>query len=223
MVVVISLGGSLIVPDKINYDYLKKFRSLILKLKSKKFIIVTGGGSTARNYINPLEKENIDERTRALIGIGITRTNAWFMLNFFKKHCAKTIPNSLKELKNLLEKNRIVFCGGLHYMENNTSDGTAAAIANLFKTDLINMTNVKGLYTKDPRLKGANLIKKISFDNFDKKIRKIKYKPGQHFVLDQNASQIIKKHKIKTYILGPDLNNLKNLIEGKKFIGTTIS
>ena len=32
-VVVISLGGSLIVPNKINYEFLKKFRKVLKKIK----------------------------------------------------------------------------------------------------------------------------------------------------------------------------------------------
>ena len=52
--------------------------------------------------------------------------------------------------------------------------------------------------------------------------KRIPYKPGQHFVLDQHAAEIIKKHKIKTYIIGPNLRNLNNLLNGKKWIGTVI-
>ncbi len=51
----------------------------------------------------------------------------------------------------------------------------------------------------------------------------MKFKPGQHFVLDQTASVEIKKNKITTYILGQNINNLDNLLKGKKFKGTIIS
>jgi uridylate kinase len=51
---------------------------------------------------------------------------------------------------------------------------------------------------------------------------KIKYEPGQHFVLDQTASKIIKKNKTPTYIIGKDIRQLNNLLKGKKFIGTRI-
>ena len=51
---------------------------------------------------------------------------------------------------------------------------------------------------------------------------KEKYKPGQHFVLDQTASKMILNNKIKTYILGQNLKNLDNLLNERKFRGTTI-
>ena len=54
-VIVLSLGGSLIIPDSINTTYLKTFKKVLLKNKSKyKFIVVCGGGSLARKYISSL-------------------------------------------------------------------------------------------------------------------------------------------------------------------------
>jgi uridylate kinase len=50
----------------------------------------------------------------------------------------------------------------------------------------------------------------------------MKYKPGQHFVLDQTASGIILKNKITTYIIGEDLKQLDNLLNNGKFKGTRI-
>jgi len=50
--IVVSLGGSLIVPGEIDWKFLKKFRKEIIRQieKGKRFIIVTGGGDIARKY-----------------------------------------------------------------------------------------------------------------------------------------------------------------------------
>lgn len=223
---VVSLGGSVIVPDKVDYDFIKRFKNLIGKLSKKnRFVIVVGGGSTARKYIRPLQKEGVDEKICCLIGIGVTRLNARFMANFFgRKISSQSIPSSLKEVNNLLMKNNVVFAGGLRFEPDNTSDGTAASVANYLKADFANMTNVKGLYTKDPRkFKDAKFVKEISFDEFYKITKKIKYEAGQHFVLDQHAAKIIREHKIKTVIVGEDLRNFENYLKGKRFVGTVIS
>ena len=53
--------------------------------------------------------------------------------------------------------------------------------------------------------------------------KKIEFKPGQNFVLDQKAAEIIKEYNLTTYILGPDLKNLDNLLNKRHFIGTIIS
>ncbi|MCX6710850.1 MAG: UMP kinase, partial [Candidatus Woesearchaeota archaeon] len=56
--VVISLGGSIIVPEDIDVQFLKRFRNTILKhiRRGKRFIIIAGGGRTARIYMNAAEK-----------------------------------------------------------------------------------------------------------------------------------------------------------------------
>ena len=224
MVKVLSLGGSLIIPDNISYQFLEKFKKLIKKYAEKeKIIIVCGGGQTARKYINALEQAGISEKIQSYIGIRATRLNAWFLINFFKDSCNKTIPKSIKEVNHLVKKNNIVILGGLRYHEKNTSDGAAASLAKAYKTEFINMTNIKGLYNKHPKLKGAKFIPKITFSDFSKLMSKVRYKPGQHHVLDQNASDIIKKYKITTYIIGPDLKNLERVLENKKFTGTVIN
>lgn len=224
-VIVLSLGGSLIIPEKINLKYLKNFKKVILKNKSKyKFIVVCGGGSIARTYISALSKIKISEPFQSYAGISATRMNARFMSYFFNQDQKKGIPHKMSELKNYIKKSDIVFCGALEYKPNQTSDSTAAGIAKEFKSEFINLTNIKGLYNKNPKkFKNAKFIKAISWQNFNKMANKMKFKPGQHFVLDQTASKIILKEKIKTYIVGENLKQLDNLLNGKSFIGTTIS
>lgn len=224
-VIVISLGGSLIFQDSIDYDYIKKLKNLLLEYSKKfKFVIVVGGGKTARTYMEPLIKEKLSTKEVCLTGIRITRLNARFMHKFLGKNPSSNIPKSLKEVKSILQKNNIVFCGSLRYKPDNTSDGTAAEIAAYLKTIFINLTNVDGLYTKDPRKhKDAKFIPEISFEEFFK-MADFAYKPGQHFVLDQSAAKIIKKDKIKTVIInGKNLKTFEDFLNNKKFVGTSIN
>ncbi|MDP4012984.1 MAG: UMP kinase [Candidatus Nanoarchaeia archaeon] len=222
--IVLSVGGSIFNPNEFNYSFISNLKKTLSKLaKERKIIVVIGGGKTARNYITPLRKKGLKENKSSLIGIAVTRLNARLFAMFFGDIASQHVAGDMKEVKNLLLKNKIVFCGGLRFVPDNTSDGTAAALANYFGCEFINMTNVKGLYTKDPKkFKDAKFISKISFKEFDRVVSSLKYEAGQHFVLDQHASKIIKKYKIKTYIIGPNLKNLENLINGNKFTGTII-
>ena len=223
--IVVSLGGSLIFKGEIDFNYLKKFKELIKKYSKKfKFVIVLGGGKVARLYINALAKVGLPKKEQCLIGIRVTRLNAWFMANFFKPLATQTIPKSLVDVKHLLAKNNIVFAGALRYKPDNTSDGTAASIARFLKAEFINLTNVNGLYSKDPnKYKDAKFIPEISAKEFYKIASALAYKPGQHFVLDQQAAKIILKYKVKTVIMnGRNLKNFENYLTNKKFTGTVI-
>jgi uridylate kinase len=222
MKVVISLGGSVIVPKDINYKYLKKFAKLIKGFSKKnKVIIVCGGGSTARKYIESLIKLKAGLKAYSVVGIAATRINARLVRGVFGFR--GRLPVNLKQVKYDLSKSNLVVCGALGMKKNMTSDANAAEVADLINADFfINITNVAGLYTKHPRLKGAELIKEVSFNDFLKRVEKIKFKAGQHFVLDQVAAKIIKRHKIKTFIVSSDLRNLKKVLKGKRFKGTVV-
>ena len=220
---VISLGGSVILPDKPDLPFIDNFKRIVRKhYKKYRFVIVCGGGSIARKYINSLEKEGKSEKELAFAGIRVTRMNAQFLMQIFGKEANDSLPINMEQVKSNLNKNNIVFCGALRYAVDETSDGTAAKLAHFLKTDFINLTNVSGLYTSDPKKnKNAKLIRLISWKNFEKIALSIKFHAGQHFVLDQQAAKIIKKNKIETFIIG-NLKSLDNLLKEKSFAGTKI-
>jgi len=218
--IVLSLGGSVIVPDKPDKAFLSKFKKFVYKIAKKENVaIVTGGGKTARNYINAL-KGIASKDSQDNIGIKSTEINALLLIYFLGLR--QKLPSDMKEAVKFA-KNRISVCGGLRLGQ--TSDSVAAELAAETGARLfINMTNVRGLFNKDPTKFGdAKLVRKISFDGIIARIRRIKEKPGQHFILDSKAGQIIKQNKIKTVIAyGKDLKNIENVANNKKFIGTTI-
>ena len=223
-VIVLSLGGSLIIPDDVNIKFLEKFKKVILRYTKKyKFLIVCGGGSIARKYISALKKAGLNEEFQSFSGISATRMNARFMNYFFGINPEQGIPHTSKTMELYESKKDVVFFGALEYKPKQTSDSTAAEVANHFKTIFINLTNVPGLYDKNPlEHKDARFIPRISWKAFDKIANSMTYKPGQHFVLDQTASGIIRKHRIPTYILGSDLKQLENVLKGRDFKGTLI-
>jgi uridylate kinase len=223
-VVVLSLGGSLIIPDGINLGFLNEFKRVIGKNTGRfKFVIVCGGGSIARKYIGALRLSGIGEKLQNFAGISATRTNARFMGYFFNINQEMGIPEKTSQIRKIAEKEDIVFCGALEYKPRQTSDSTAAELAREFGAVFVNLTAVDGLYDKNPSSKGANLIQEISWKDFYRISNKIKYRPGQHFVLDQKASKTILEGKIPTYILGKDMGNLDNFLNGKGFRGTRIN
>lgn len=221
---VISLGGSIIIPENKNDFFLHKFKQVLKESYAKyKFVLACGGGSVARAYQTVLGHEHRNYKELSLAGIRATRMNAALVMQLFGKEANDTLPRSMKEVKNELSKNKLVVCGSLRYADNETSDSTAAKLADYLGAEFINITNVAGLFTKDPRkYHRAQLIPYENWSRFEKRAKEIHYKPGQHFVLDQKAAGRIHKKKIKTYIIGKNAHNLDKLLKGKKFKGTTI-
>ena len=221
MKIVISLGGSVIVPDKIDVNFLEKFKKIINKIKKgNKIVIVTGGGSTARKYIETLRDQKVDEMKLSYMGFRITKINGLFLSNFLGVRFA----DNLNEVKEFSRKDNLIVCGALEFNSKGTSDGTSSKVARAIKADVfVNITDVKGLYDKDPKkYKNAKLISKISFKDFSRIANKIKFMAGQHFVLDQRSARFIEKTKIKTIII-KDINNLEKIVMNKKFTGTEIN
>ena len=221
--VVMSLGGSLIAQDWINSSYLKKFSKLINSLVRKgfKFVIVAGGGLPSRKYMSALRNSGFSEIECSHAGILVTKLNAFVVSKYLRTK--SPVPGKISDVNKFLKKYKVVVCGG--FKPNMTSDGDAANIARMLKTRvLFNLTNVDGLFDKDPNKFGsAKLIRNISSHEFLKIMKRIGHEAGQHFVLDLEAAEVCKKGRIKVFILnGLKLNNFSSCLSGKSFKGTTI-
>ncbi len=222
--VVLSLGGSLIIPTPMDIRFLMRFRE---ELRSHyfhyRFVIVCGGGEVARKYMDALHAVHRSEYEQALAGIRATRTNARFLMQFFGDEANNKLPSDMQGVKDALPHNKVVICGALRYVPDSTSDSTAARLAQYLKTKFINMTNTPGLCTADPSTSpAARLIPQLTWREFETLAWSKPYAPGQHFVLDQKAATIIKKRQIPTYIIGPDCKQLSSILHKKPFKGTLI-
>jgi len=222
-IVVISLGGSLIVPHHVDWKYVKYFCSYVEKLSwTYKTVIVCGGGSLAREYITALQHETHKVKVLSYIGIGATKLNARLVSGFLED--VSVVAETMDDVVSQLNKQRIVVCGALGFKPNMTSDGTAAEIAVALDGWFVNLTNVRGLYDKDPqKYKTATFIPVISYEDFLRMALDQKYHAGQHFVLDQVAAQLIAKHTIPTAIIeGNKLPEVAKFLADKPFSGTRI-
>ncbi len=220
---VISLGGSLIVPDNVNSAFLKKFGDFIISQtkKGNKFIIVTGGGAPARKYQAALKNSGQPSADDLdWMGIYATRLNAQLLKLALKEHAHPDILTNFD--KKLVFKEKILLAGG--HKPGRSSDGAMVKIAQTYgaKT-VINLSNIDYLYTKDPRkFKTAKKIEQTSWKDFFKIIG-AKWSPGANVPFDPTAAKIAEKNGIKVVIAnGKNLKNLQNILENKKFKGTVI-
>jgi uridylate kinase len=222
--IIISLGGSLIVPEKgIDHAYLKKFRSLIIERikKGDKFFIIAGGGDTARQYINSANKvKRTTDHDRDWLGIHSTRLNA---------HLIRTVFSDVAHLNiiknptiHMEAKEKLIIAGG--WKPGWSTDYVATIIAQEYEVDtIINLSNIDFAYDKDPKkYKNAKKLKSTSWKDF-RKIVGNKWKPGLNMPFDPIASKKGEQLGLKVFIMnGKKIANFKNYLEGKKFNGTII-
>ena len=83
---VLSVGGSLICPDEVDVEFLKKFRALIFKKvqEGNRFYIICGGGKVNSKYNEAAQKiAKVSDIDLDWLGIFATRFNAQLMRVIF--------------------------------------------------------------------------------------------------------------------------------------------
>lgn len=220
-IIIISLGGSLIVPDKIAVEFLKNFKKLILlNLRKYNFIIFSGGGKIAREYQQAGKKVNkLSQNEMDWLGIHASRLNALLLQYIFKGYAEKDIvivPN-----RKIKFNKPVVIGAGWKPGWSTDFDAIKIAQVNKIKT-VVNLSNIEYVYTKDPKkFKNAKKIEKINWSAF-RKIVGNKWRPGLNMPFDPVASQLAQKAKIQVVIMGKDLKNFQSFLNNRKFNGTSI-
>jgi uridylate kinase len=224
--IVISLGGSLVVPNGgINHLFLKEFNQFIRNkiAEGRRFFIVVGGGSTARHYIDAARQTvgTITDWDLDYLGIHSTRLNAHLIRTIFHDIAhPRIIENYKKKINNLTEK--VVVAAG--WEPGHSTDYDAVYIARDYQAKIIiNMSNTKGIYDKDPnKHNDAKLYKKLGWADLEKMFGG-EWKPGANYPFDPQASKFARKLGLTVYAIGKDLGNLEKLVNDKEFVGTVIS
>jgi len=228
-IIVISLGGSLIVPSQIDWQFLKKFRELILtEIKyGKKFVLITGGGYTCRGYQQAASKVvKLTNDDRDWLGIHTSRLNAHLIKTIFRQYAHPRINKNPRTKSDIAEHfshgERIMVAAG--WRPGWSTDYVATILAERLGAEkIINLSNIKYVCDKDPnKFKDAEIIKSISWKDF-RKIVGNRWDPGMNAPFDPIASKLAQKIGAEVIIAdGKNLKNLKNILDGEKFQGTVI-
>lgn len=224
MKIVISIGGSVLVPDGIDKGFIRDLAQLIREVhKEHTLVVVTGGGKTARRYIEPAREFGASEVLCDLIGIEATRLSARLLSAAIGEDASLEPPKDYIDGLKALNFGKIVVMGGTH--PGHSTDAVAALFAEYIHADLfINASNVDGIYDMDPQKHNdARRYEKLSVGELVDMVKSHSLGAGKYELIDILAAKVIQRSKIKTIFLnGKNLGNLKKAIEGKEFIGTVI-
>jgi uridylate kinase len=224
--IIISLGGSLVVPNNgIDTEYLSAFNLFIReKIKSGfKFFIVVGGGTLARKYIDAGKKVigSLTDWDLDWLGIHSTHLNAHLIRTIFRDIAhPRIIENYEKKVYHLKEK--LVVAAG--WKPGCSTDFDAVTLAKDYGAEIvINMSNIETVFESDPKINPtAKPIHNIKWNEF-KKLVGSSWQPGKSMPFDPIATRLAAELNLRVYVVGKDLINLDKILNGRDFLGTIIS
>lgn len=224
--IVMSVGGSLIVPDQIDTTFLTELKTLITEettTRGRRFIIIAGGGKTARRYqeaasaVGPMSSEDLD-----WLGLHATRLNGHLLRTIFRDIASPVMITNPDEVLDVPAHYQVVIAAG--YRPGCSTDLRAIQIAERLKaTKVVNLSNTDYVYTDNPHTNpDAVKIEDITWADFRKLIPD-EWAPGLSAPFDPVAAKVAERDGIEVaQINGLRLEHLRDYLANEPFVGTRI-
>ena len=221
-----SVGGSLIVPNEIDTNFLARLKKFIeheITNNDRRFVIIAGGGKTARRYqdaagvVTNLDNEDLD-----WLGIHSTRLNGHLIRAIFKGIAHPVMLTNPDEILDVPPEARVIVASG--YRPGASTDLRAIQIAEkIGAKKVVNLSNTDHVYTADPKLDpNAQMIEDITWADF-RKLCPESWDPGLSSPFDPIAAREAETNNIEVAsISGSSLAELSYYLQGNKFVGTRI-
>jgi uridylate kinase len=226
MITVISLGGSIVAPESADGAFLRAFAGLVREQLAaddkRRFIFVVGGGGPARAwqkaYRDAVDQPKDDQAD--WIGVMATRLNAQLLKAVLGEWCHQDVVTDPTQVGPFI--GRVMVAAG--WKPGWSTDYDAVLLAERFQAEMVvNLSNIAKVYTADPRQDpAATPIDAISWADF-RAIVGDAWSPGKNVPFDPIASRHAAKIGLKVVCAaGRDLDNLRAILRGDAFVGTTI-
>lgn len=220
---VISLGGSLVVPDGVDTAFLRAFKEIIEAriAAGEKFVIIVGGGKTARTYITAGQQlADFSSKAQDWLGIYATRFNAEFVRLVFGDLAYERVvidPDAPLETEK-----PIIFGAGVK--PGQSTDAVAVALAkNAGARKVLNLSNINYVYDKDPKANpDAVALKSLTWSQY-RTLIPAEWQPGLSTPFDPTASKEAEAIGLEVMILnGSKLDEVRKCLAGEPFDGSVI-
>lgn len=229
MTTIISLGGSIVAPEKVDTVFLTSFVALIRahleKNASNRVILIVGGGAPARVYQSAFREIMGSEKAPAdaqdWIGIMATRLNAELVKACFGDLCDDKVVTDPTAAEVVFAGKVLVAAG---WKPGFSTDFDAVMLAERFSAKtVVNLSNIEKVYTADPRkVPDAKPLDRIGWKEFRAMVGDT-WEPGKNVPFDPIASRKASELGLSVIAAGGrDISNLQAILEGREFVGTTI-
>src|SRR2546422_1267866 len=148
--VVVSLGGSVLVPGDDDARYLRDLAALFREVSERvKLFSLAGGGRSARYYSETGRELGIGERTLDEFGIAVTRLNARLLAAALNGRANREPAKTYAEAAALGRRHAIVIMAGTR--PGHTTDRVSASPARLLRAArVVDAAAGAGGYTTHP-------------------------------------------------------------------------
>lgn len=220
-----SVGGSLIVPDQIDTAFLRALKEFIEQetARGRRFIIIAGGGKTARRYqdaaaaVTETKSEDLD-----WLGLHATRLNGHLLRTIFRTLAHPVMVTNPDDVLDIPDSVPLIIAAG--YRPGASTDLRAIQIADRVKAHkVINLSNTDYVYTDNPKTNpAAEKIENITWAEFRKLIPDT-WDPGLSSPFDPVAAREAERLGIEVAAInGSRLDALSAYLTNDTFIGTRI-
>lgn len=222
--VVVSVGGSVLIPDDNDSEYMKELADMLVRLSDKvQVVVVCGGGKIARYYTETGRKLGGSTFQRDILGIQVTRVNAELFRIALGDKAMGSIPLKAEDAAEMSVPGRIVVMGGT--VPGHTTDAVSSMIAKHMNAQrVVNATSVDAVYSDDPKKDpNAKRFSELTIGELQNIVYS-DHDAGRSSVFDPLGIKILKEEHIDLSIVsGRDLKEMENAILGLPINGTTVS
>ena len=223
---VIDLSGSLIERPSAATGYLSEFRGTVLaaldRAAGDKAIIVTGGGDLARDYQAAYRRlvDTPAADAQDWIGIAATRLHGELLRHAFSPDCVAPVITDPTGVDGF--DGRVMIAAG--WKPGFSTDYDAVLLAQRFGADtVIKLSSVAMVYSADPKLDAdARPLSRMTWEELGR-MSDGEWQPGTRLPFDPVATQAAGRHGLTVIFTGSDAGNLRAILEGRPYQGTTIS
>lgn len=223
--IVMSVGGSLIVPDAIDTNFLTNLKNFIVTetAKGRRFIIIAGGGKTARRYqdaaaaVGDMTSDDLD-----WLGLHATRLNGHLLRTIFRDLAHPVMITNPDEVLDIPKTASLIIAAG--YRPGCSTDLRAVQIATrVGAKKVINLSNTDFVYTDNPNTNPEAIkIEEITWAEFRKLIPE-EWGPGLSSPFDPVAAREAERLGLEVaQINGSRLTDVMQYLSGENFTGTRI-
>jgi len=210
--VVVSFGGSVI-----KKEHLPEIGKLFSRVKP--LAVVVGGGRLLEDYVGFVSEHGLSKYDIDKMLIHMTYINAYLLKTFVKD---SEVFYDIDTAALWYGIKRVIL-GGTH-PGHTTDTVTALLCEKLGERVMINITDVDGIYDRDPRkYSDAELIPRMTYAELESVIRDSR-EPRSHAVIDAVAVKILRRSGIELRVVGgTNIQELKKALTGKRFRDTVVT